>query len=122
MSTDLHKRLFVIFLGSILFFFGTSYATIWDWEDGTLQGWKAKKEFSEVGDTLTLSNTTEKAYHGSHSLKWHIQGTKSDNYWYLAGDNPKLNPGEMIYYRVWVASGAQINGLKTFLKDNNGNW
>ena len=122
MRSDLRRKLFVIFWGSILFFFNTSYAAVWDWEDGTLQGWRAKREFSEVGDTLSLSNSIEKAYHGTHSLKWQIHGSKSDMYWYVAVDNPAVKPGETVYYRVWVPSGAPINGLKTFLKDNNGNW
>lgn len=99
-----------------------SHAGIWDWEDGTLQGWRAKREFNEIGDTLMLSNTTERAFHGSHSMKWHIQGTKIDMYWYAAVENPRVNPGETVYYRVWVPAGMPINGLKTFLKDNNRNW
>jgi len=122
MSAELHRQIFGILIGSLLLLFNASYAAIWDWEDGTLQGWKAKREFSETGDTLSLSNTTEKAYHGNHSLKWHIQGSKSDTYWYIAVENPKVNPGETVYYHVWVPAGAPINGLKTFLKDNNGNW
>ncbi len=122
MSTDLRRKLFIIFIGSILFFFNSSYGAIWDWEDGTLQGWKAKDDFSAAGDTLQLSNSTERAYHGAHSIKWHIQGTTSDSYWYVTVDNPKVNPGETVFYHVWVPGGTEVRGLKTFLKDNNGNW
>jgi hypothetical protein len=122
MKSDLRKKLFIIFFGSILFLFSASYAAVWDWEDGTLQGWKAKDNFSTVGDTLGLSNSIERAYHGTHSLKWHIQGTTVESYWYATVSNPRLNPGEVIIYHIWVPGGTEVRGLKTFLKDNNGNW
>ena len=122
MTTDLRTQIFIILIALSLLIFHTSDAAIWDWENGTLQGWKAKDDFSAVGDTLQLSNSTERAYHGTHSLKWHIQGTTSDSYWYITVDNPKVNPGETAYYHVWIPGGTQVRGLKTFLKDNNGNW
>lgn len=97
MRVDLRRKLIVIFGGSLLVLANTSYAAIWDWENGTLQGWKAKDDFGAVGDTLQLSNSTERAHHGTHSLKWHIQGTTSDSYWYVTVTNPKVNPGETVY-------------------------
>ncbi len=116
------SRLVLLLIWLMLVHATMSWAGIWDWEDGTLQGWRAKREFNDFGDTLMLSNTTERAFHGTHSMKWHIQGSKTDMYWYAAVENPRVNPGETVYYRVWVPAGAPINGLKTFLKDNNRNW
>ncbi len=122
MTMKMFRQAFWMLIGFMLMWVPVSEAGIWDWEDGTLQGWRAKREFNEVGDTLMLSNTTERAFHGSHSMKWHIQGSKTDMYWYAAVENPRVNPGETVYYRVWVPAGAPINGLKTFLKDHNRNW
>lgn len=124
MNSVHHRLLISVLLASFmcLLLISPVSAVTWDWEDGTLQGWTARDNFSAAGDTLGLTNTTILAYHGEHSLSWHINGTTNDKYWYLSVDGSAIKPGETVFYHVWVPPNAPINGYKTFLKDANGNW
>jgi hypothetical protein len=107
----------------LLTFHQNVYPVVWDWEDGTLQGWRWKNNFTATGDTVNLANSPEQAYHGSYSLLWSLQGSSQEqSYWYVFKSDPTIEAGGMATYYVWVPAGAPINGLKTYMRDSGGSW
>jgi hypothetical protein len=114
-------RIFFLFLS--FFLIHSVNASVWDWEDGTLQGWKTKKNFDSTGVVTGLTNTIERAYEGNRSLKYIGTGTSTQIYdWYVFVESPNIDPGDPIYFHVWIPSGVGINAVKPFMRAGDSSW
>ena len=76
----IYNQIRIFFLLLSFLFLHSINASVWDWEDGTLQGWKTKKNFDSTGVVTGLTNATERVYEGNRSLKYTGTGTSSQTY------------------------------------------
>jgi hypothetical protein len=85
---------------------------VFDFEDGTTQGWGVR-----WGSTLSVANESGTAFTGTHGLALNVSGTgypavgESQN---VAG----LTSGALVTYEVWAPSGASV-GVAPMILDGN---
>ncbi len=95
----------------------TTDISVYNFEDGTAQG------FSTNNADSSIANTTDKAYSGTHSIKWTINTSASEMVEIVInGGAAKVNPGQKVLFRVWVPSGAPIDNVQPYVAPHNADW
>jgi len=120
---------FILMSIAILFTCSLSYGTIYDFEDGTLQGW-GEEEYQDRQDNGYLENSTAQAYSGTHSLGFTVTNTRSSYDYAPVRDLPCLEGivvtssfygyfvGDGSGIRLW---GAWLDASHDYLASANGN-
>jgi hypothetical protein len=91
----------------------TGSNTVYDWEDGTLQGW------SGAWGPVSVSNSTAKAYTGTHSLAIAVSPTSPSWPAVQVDSSSGLAVGMTISYEIYVPAGSTIGGVQPYVTDLN---
>ncbi|TYQ15027.1 UNVERIFIED_CONTAM: FOG: PKD repeat [Acetivibrio alkalicellulosi] len=87
-----------------------------DWEDGSIEG------FISDNNSSTLSNTTEKYYDGSRSLKWDITASKDEILGICKDLHTIIPSGSTVTFRIWVPLGAPIRAIQPYVMAFEGDY
>lgn len=109
-NTDTHSQTIAIPLGSA----GPVDLANMTWEDGTTEGWSS--------ESSSVSNSTERAFSGDHSLRWDVN-TDTAEFLTISTDIAGLAPpGSKVIYRIWVPADAPITWIQPFLMPHSPDW
>lgn len=107
--TDTYTKKMVVKLNS-------SKNTRFDWEEGTIEG------FVTDSNSSTISNTEEKYYDGTRSLKWDIT-VYNDDILGVCKDLYTIIPANSrIKFRIWVPLGAPIRAIQPYVMTFEGDY
>ena len=87
-----------------------------DWEDGSIGG------FVTDNSSSAISNTTQKYYDGTRSLKWDITASNNDILGVCKDLYTIIPAGSRVKFRIWVPLGAPIRAIQPYIMTFEGNY
>ena len=102
------KKLILVSI-AVMFTCSLSFGTVFDFEDGTLQGWDSDT-YQSRQDNGYLENSTAQAYSGTHSLGFTVTNTRS-SYDYAPVRDLVCAEGVVVtssFYGYFVGDGSGI--------------
>lgn len=94
----------------------SSNKTKFDWENGSTEG------FIVSSDSSSISNTTEKSYEGTRSLKWDIAASGEEILEVCRDLYDIIPAGSTITFKIWVPLGAPVRAIQPYIMTFEGNY
>ncbi|MBN2736091.1 MAG: cellulase family glycosylhydrolase [Spirochaetales bacterium] len=90
--------------------------SVFNFEDGSLQGFTTNNTHS------TITNTTEKSFSGSHAIKWEIQATEAEMVEAKIDGTNFVSPGSKTIFRLWLPENAPIDNVQAYVMPHTADW